>query len=150
LRTSIVIALTALVCATASWAAGGSFTVDKTATCLNGRKVLTSKFAVKRVLPTTFRPRPVAAITIGFPFASGKQALDSGAIVFDRDEATARRHYSALLALQYASAAQVQGISQAKARAQIRRRISRNSNVLITWNLNPQRASRATVAGCLR
>ena len=150
LRALLLIAATVLLFAGASSAAVAQFTAAKTASCLNGHKVLTSKADIRRVLPTSFRPRPVAAITIGFPFASGKQSLDSGMIVFDRDAATAQRHRTALLAFQYASAARVKGISQTKARAQIRRRIAVNGNVLIGWNTDAQPASRATVNGCLQ
>jgi hypothetical protein len=152
MRAFLLITSTALGLVGSAWAAAvvGPFAAGKTSACLNGRKVLTSAFDVKRVGPPAFKPRPVAAVTFGFPFASGKQALDSGMIVFDRDPPTARRHYTALLAWNFASAAQVKGISQTKARAQIRRRLSTTGNVVISWNTDAQPASRTTVSNCLR
>jgi hypothetical protein len=150
MRVFLLIIATALLCTGATWAATGEpFTAAKTSACLNGRKVLASNFPVKLIAPHAFTPRPVAAITIGFPFAAGKQALDGATIAFDRDAATARRHHAALLAWQFASAAQVKGISQATARAQIRRRISTTGNVVIAWNTDAQPASRTTLANCL-
>src|SRR2546423_9257118 len=91
--------------ATAAFGAGGPYTATRTSACLNARKVLASPFDRTRLLPPGARPRPVAAILVGFPFSPGKAKVDSAVIVFMSTPAVASQRLKAILVYQYASAA---------------------------------------------
>jgi hypothetical protein len=148
---SLLVVLTLSACGGGGASTSGkTFHAEKTKACLERHKALTMPADVGQFLPHGFRPRPTAALQLGFPLAHGAQALDHGSIVFDRDPATARLRYDEVLDLQFASARNVEGIPQEQAKAQIRRELSTTGNVVVSWGDPPQQASVTTVQNCLR
>jgi hypothetical protein len=92
----------------------------------------------------------VSVIKFSFALIS-TQALDNGAIVFERDAAAAKRASAAWVSYSIKRAAQVQGINMTQAKAIIRASLSVRGNAIIVWNnSHVKTASKQRVAGCIR
>jgi hypothetical protein len=124
------------------------YTVKPTSACLTAHKVLVSPIPRAQAVPAHV---PVlAAINYSFALIPA-QAVDHGEVVFERDAATAQRAWAKLYAINVAEAAQVQGISLAKAAALIRQALGLHGNAITIWANHPfKAASRTRVVGCLR
>lgn len=150
MRLVVAVVLGALVGAAAALGASSPYTAARTTACLASHKGLTQSLKPAATVPAGTSPKPVAAITVGFPFVSGPAALDSATVLFTSTPATGAQLYKKVLAWNYASAAQVQGISQTKAREQIRKSVMVRGNVVVAWRHIPHASTRATVLACLR
>ena len=125
-----------------------SYTARPTSACLTAHKVIVNPLPRTQAVP----PHVPVLAAIEYSFALiPAQAVDHGEIVFERDAATAQRAWAKLYAMNVAEAAQVQGISLAKAAAVIRQSLGLHGNAVTIWENHPVKAaSRARVLGCLR
>ncbi len=141
--------LLALTCAAATaGAATAPFTAKRTTACLTVHQVISNPAAKKDVLPPGYPA--VAALEFSFAMIPA-QAVDHGALVFERNSATAQLVATKWIAYSIQQAMRVQGIDQDKARARILGSVSLRRNVITLWeNDHVKPASRARIAGCLR
>jgi hypothetical protein len=127
-----------------------AYAATRTSTCLYAHKALWSRFDAARFLPRGARPRPVDAISAGFPFSPAPAALDTVIIGFMKNPAEAVQGRKALVSAAYAEAAHVQGITREGLRAYIAAKIKVQGNAVVVWKTGPHPSSQATVARCLR
>jgi hypothetical protein len=129
-------------------AATTTYTATATSACLSAHKLLVNPLPRSQAVPA--HVPAVSALSFSFALIPG-QALDHGEIVFERDTATAARAWKTLFSMSVAEAAQVQGISMAKATAQIRQSLGLHGNTITMWANHPVKtASRTRVVACLR
>jgi hypothetical protein len=125
-----------------------SYSAAATTTCLSSHRVLVSRVARAPDMPKSLP----ALATLKMSFALiPSEALDNGAIVFEKSPTKAQRVAAAWFEIEKRQLAKTQGVDLSRFKITLRDVFTVSGNTITTWYSQPVKpASRRLVAGCLR
>jgi hypothetical protein len=136
------------IIATGAAAMVASYSAAATMSCLSSHRVLVSRVARVPDMPKSLPA--LATLKLSFALIP-PEALDNGAIVFERSPTSAQRVAAAWFEIEKRQIAKTQGVDLSKIKITRRDVFTVSGNTITAWYSQPFKpASRRLVAGCLR